>query len=234
MTTPTHRPRRHLGAVAVALLALPVTMGPGRCGFVLDFTETMLITEQIDRVVLGVDDGSIVATAYDREATLLKRHTFGFEPSLGVASSEVVDGVLQLEARCKYAGNCRFDHMFELPLGVGFEVTMADSQISLGYIDADIDVTFETGWFKGVRLESPNFTLALTTGDVTVDFAAQPETVTISVQEGNVALELPAGEYRCVIAASGAVTNDGITCSDAATAVLDVEATAGDITVKGI
>ncbi len=233
MTT-TLRPRRHLGTLAVALLVLPVTMGPGRCGFVLDFTETMLITDEIDRVVLGVDDGSIVATMYDREATLLKRHTFGFEPSMGTVSNAVEDGVLQLEARCKYEGNCRFDHMFELPLGIAFEVVMLDSQISLGYLDSDVDVTFTSGWFKGVRLSSPNFTLALDTGDVNVDFAAPPQTVTISVQEGDVVLELPAGEYRCALTAGGgAVSNDGITCNDSATTALDVQVQAGNITVTG-
>ncbi len=225
---------RHLASVAVAVLALPVVMGPGRCGFVLDFTESMLITDELDRVVLGVDDGSVVATMYDREATVLKRHTFGFEPSLGVVSNAVEDGVLTLEARCKYAGNCSFDHMFELPLGIAFEVAMADAQISLGYFDSDIDVDFRSGWFKGVRLSSPSFTLTLATGDVTVDFAAPPEAVRIVVQEGEVEVEVPAGAYRCALAAAaGEVTTAGITCDDAAAAVLDVEVQLGDIKVKG-
>jgi hypothetical protein len=226
--------RHNLASLAVALLALPVVMGPGRCGFVLDYTETMLITDEIDRVVLGVDDGSVVATMYDREATLLKRHTFTFEPSLETVSDEVEDGVLTLEARCKYEGNCRFDHMLELPLGIAIDITMLDSQISLGYIDSDIDVKFESGWFKGVRLASPNFDLSLTTGDVTVDFAAPPASVTIAVEEGDVAVELPAGAYRCALEAGGAVENDGITCDDAAPALLDIKVRAGDITVTGI
>lgn len=234
MTTMPKTPRHNLAALAVAVLALPVVMGPGRCGFALDYTETLLITDEIDRLVLGVDDGSVVATMYDREATLLKRHTFAFEPSLDTVSNDVEDGALKLEARCKYEGNCRFDHMFELPLGVAITITMLDSQISLGYIDSDIDVKFESGWFKGVRLASPNFDLTLTTGDVTVDFAAPPASVTIAVEEGDVALELPAGEYRCALAAGGAVASDGITCSDAAAAVLDVKVTTGDITVTGI
>lgn len=236
--TATPRSPRHLAStaarIAIAVLALPVVMGPGRCGFVLDYTETQLITDELERVVLAVDDGSIVATMYDRDATLLKRHTFGFEPSLGTVSNAVEDGVLTLEARCKYEGNCRFDHMLELPLGVAFEVDMLDSQISLGYIDSDIDVNFTSGWFKGVRLASPNFTLTLETGDVTVDFAAAPEAVTIAVAAGDVTIEVPAGAYRCVLSASGAVSNTGITCDDAAPAVLDVQVEAGDLKVTGL
>ena len=231
MTTHRHR----LAPAVVALLVLPVVMGPGRCGFILDYTETFLFADEIERVVLGADDGSIVATMYERGAILLKRHTFGFEPSVGSVTEAVEDGVLTLEARCKYEDNCRFDHMFELPLGIALEISMADAQISLGYIDSDIEVAFETGWFEGVRLAAPNFTLALAAGDVTVDFAAPPETVTIAVQTGDVVLAVPTGAYRCVFAAAvGKASTTGITCDDAAAAVLDVEVQVGDIVVRGV
>lgn len=230
---PKLRPR-NLRTLAVVALALPVVMGPGRCGFVLDYTETLLITEKLDRVVLGADDGSVVATMYDREATLLKRHTFTFEPSLETVSNVVEDGALQLEARCKYEGNCRFDHMFELPLGIAVEIEMLDSQISLGYIDSDIDVKFASGWFKGVQLAAPNFNLELELGDVTAEFVAPPESVVIAVGEGDVELKVPAGSYRCVFAAGGEVDDSGVTCDDAATAVLDVQVETGDLKVEAI
>ncbi len=231
---PTSRTHR-LSAAVVAVLVLPVAMGPGRCGFLIDYTETFLVTDKVDRIELGVDDGSVIATMFDREGVLLKRHTFGFEPSVISPVKEVDDGTLKLEARCKYAGNCSFDHMFELPLGIAFSVTMLDSQISLGHIDSDVEVDFTSGWFKGVRLASPHFTLSLTEGDVTVDFAAAPETVAIDVGEGSVKIEVPAGQYRCVLASErGEVTSPGITCDDAAASVLDIQVQTGDITVTGV
>lgn len=235
MTTTSTSKLSRLSIAAVAVLTLPVAMGPGRCGFLLDYTETILITEDTHRVELGVDDGSVIATMFEREGILIKRHTFGFEPSVGLQRVDDVDGVLELESRCKYDGNCRFDHMFELPLGVDFAVTMADSQISLGYFTGDIEVDVQSGWFKGVRLESPNFTLSLSTGDVTADFAAAPESVAIEVGEGNVTLEVPAGSYQCDLASrTGKVASPGITCNDAAAAVLAVQVKTGDITVTGV
>lgn len=235
MTTMT-RSTRNLASLAVAVLALPVVTGPGKCGFALDFTETVLITGKVDRIVLGVDDGTIDATMYDRQAILLKRHTFAFEPSLGDltdANNAVADGFLTLEARCKYEGNCSFDHMFELPLGIDFEVDMAEALIRIGYLEGDIDLNFVSGRVKGVRLASPNFTVNAETAEITADFATAPEAVTIDVKEGNVTLELPAGEYRCALSAGGTVTNTGITCNDAAAAILDVQVGDGDITVTG-
>ena len=237
MTTSLNTIRRspRLGAGLVAVLALPVVMGPGKCGFILDFTETFMITDPFGSVVLGADDGSVVATEYERNGAMLKRHTFAFEPSLANSEWSVEDGVLTAEARCKYDGNCRFDHMFELPLGVGFEITMKDSQISLGYIGGDIEVTFLTGWFRGVRLLSPNTTITLDKGDVTLDYQIPPETVTVDLGEGNVIIEVPVGAYRCaLIADAGAATTNGVTCDDAAAAVLDVHVKTGDIAVTGV
>jgi hypothetical protein len=229
-----HRRSPRLRAGLSALLALPVLMAPGKCGFVLDYTETFLITDPVEHVVLGADDGSIVGTEYERSATMLKRHTFGFEPSLGTTDWSVADGVLTIEARCKYEGNCRFDHMFELPLGVSFEIAMNDAQVSLGYIGGDIELSLLTGWFRGVRLLSPNVSITLDEGDVDLDFAAPPETLAVDVRAGDVVVAVPAGSYRCVLVADAGSTNiTGVTCDDAATAVLDVHVQTGDITVTG-
>lgn len=230
---PSSRPRR-LTAAVVALVALPVVMAPGKCGFALDYTETFLFTEPVERVVLGADDGSVVATEYERKATLLKRHTFGWEPSVLTPTAAVTDGVLNLEARCKYAGNCRFDHMLELPEGVAFEIAMDDARVSLGYVSGDIEVDILTGWFRGVRLRAPNVAIALDEGDVTLDFEAAPETLGVDLGAGDVTVEVPAGAYQCVLVAdAGATSTAGITCDDAAAAVLDVHVQTGDITVKG-
>ncbi len=230
--------RSHIMRLAPALLvvaASPAIMGPGRCGFLIDYTETLLVNEPFTRLVLAADDGSVIGTVYEREAGLIKRHVSGFEPSMGRVDHEVESGVLTIEARCKYEGNCTFDHMLEIPRGVDFEVTMKDSRVSLGYVDGDIDVDILTGWFRGVRLESPNLTISVGEGAVTHDPAVAPESLTITVGAGDVAIELPPGAYRCELnAADGEVKTAGVTCDDAAIAVLAVDVEAGDITVEGV
>lgn len=226
-----------LRSAGLVVLALPALMAPGRCGFVIDYTETVLFPEEIQRVVIDADDGSVIATSYEREAALLKRHTFGFEPSLGLVQQTVDDdGTLLLAAHCKYEGNCSFDHMLEVSLGVGFDITMKHSEIRLGYIQGDIAADFDSGLFEGVRLESPNVDITLPLGDITLDHAVAPASVTIEVDDGSVALTLPpGGSYQCNLDAGGAVAVDAssITCDAAAEAVLDITVKSGDITVKG-
>lgn len=217
------------------LLALPVLMAPGRCGFAIDHTETILIPDSVQRIVLEVDDGSVIATSYPREAVMVKRHTFGYEPSVETVAHRLEDdGVLRFEARCKYEGNCTFDHLFETPVGISFEIAMKSSQISLGYIDGDIDVDFETGWFKGIRLESPSTIIKLDAGDISLDHAVAPESVVVELGDGSVELAVPPGSYQCNFDAGGEVdTAAEVVCDDAATAVLDITVATGDITVRG-
>ena len=231
IAAPTHR---FVPAIVLAL-ALPVFVGAGTCGLVLDYTETFLVTDPVDRIVIVTDDGNIDATAYDRDAMLLKRHTFGFEASLGKPHFDITDGTASYEVHCKYAHKCTFDHMFEMPFGIAFDITMDRAHIDFGYTDGDIEADFDEGTFNGVRLAAPNVAITADSAEVDADWSVPPESVTIDVGKGEVILGVPAGEYRCTLdASSGEVTIQGISCVDTATAVLDVSLGDGDILVMGI
>jgi hypothetical protein len=225
---------RHLRPAVLVALCLPVFVGAGTCGLVLDYTETFLVTDPVDTIVIVTDNGNVDATAYDRDAILLKRHTFGFEASLGKPSFSIEDGVAAFEVHCKFEDKCTFDHMFELSFGVAFDIEMEHANIDIGYTDGDITVDFEDGRFKGVRLLSPRVNIAADDADVDIDYAGVPEAVAIDLGRGEVVLEVPVGEYQCLLEAEGEVTVMGITCLDTAAAVLDVRTGDGDVLVMGI
>lgn len=231
-----HRPTRRTRLVSalLAVLALPAVMGPGRCGFALDYTETYLITAPIDRVVLNADDGTVVSTSYEREALLLKRHVFAFEPSLEAADHTVEDRQLLLEAHCKYEGNCSFDHMFETPPAVAFDITMDEARVDLGYTVGDVAVTARSGHFRGVQLGSQQVDIDYDEGQVDLELIAIPAAVVVRVGVGSVVVTVPAGSYACIFAASGELRQTGITCDDAAASVLDLAVEAGDLRVEGV
>ncbi len=225
-------PKKRAIRIVVSLLALPAVMG-AYCGLAVDFTETFLVTDRVDLIAIDVDDGNVDAVAYDRPGILLKRHTFGYERLLSTPEYSVDDGVVSFEAHCKKEGVCSFDHMFELPLGVGFDIVMKHARIDIGYVDADIAATFDKGFFHGVRLAAPHVELTARSADVELDHATVPESVTIELDEGTVTIEVPIGEYRCELDAGGDVVTEGVTCDDAAAAVLEVTVGKGDITVTG-
>ncbi|MDC0669395.1 hypothetical protein [Nannocystis radixulma] len=231
---PSRRPR--LLSAAAAVLALPFTMAAsGRCGLMQDFTETYLYPEKIDRIVLVTGDGNIDAVAYEREGVFIRRHSFGFLRSFVDPVSNLEGTTLSLQVDCEIEGNCQYDHMMELPFGIEMDITMSHALMDVGYFDSPLTLTFETGYFYGVRLAIPELTITADDIEVDAEFAVAPEAVTIELTAGDVVLELPAGAYQCNLdAGPGEVTLDGITCDEAATSVLDVQIRKGTITVTGV
>jgi hypothetical protein len=227
------RPHRRLAPGALVLAS--IMLRGCHCGLELDYTETFLVTDPVERIVIIVDDGTIDAVSYDRDTILLKRHTFAFENTLETPSYSVEDGVLDSESHCKHNDDiCSFDHLLELPFGVGFDITMDNAGIDMGYIDGSITATFNSGHFRGNRLAAPQLEISAPSAEIDAEFAAVPESVMIDLDRGDVSLQLPAGEYQCRLdSTNGEVTveGDGIVCNDAATAVLDVHLRVGDILV---
>jgi hypothetical protein len=226
-------PRHHL---ALGALVLAASMLEGcHCGIALDYTETFLVTDPVERIVIDVDDGTIDAVAYDRDTILFKRHTFAFENVLETPNFSVEDGVLDSEGHCtRNDDTCSFDHLLELPPGIGFDITMDHAGIDMRAIDGSITATFNSGHFRGNRLAAPQLEISAPSAEIEAEFAVAPESVVIDLDRGDVTLSLPAGEYQCRLdAENGEVTieGDGIVCNDAATAVLDVHLRVGDIFV---
>lgn len=226
--------RRTFGRGLAMVAALPL-LTASYCGLAVDFTETFLITDPIDRIEIRVDDGNVDAVAYPREAILLKRHTFGFERIIVPAEYSVADGLISFEGHCEKQGVCSFDHLLELPLGIAFDIEMLDGRIDLGYIDAAIAVQLETGWMRGVRLAAPTCSLTADDADADLDFAVPPQSLEIDLDQGDVVLALPTGAYRCDFDVPSDAGFEGmpITCDDAAASVLQVRVGSGSLTITG-
>ncbi len=225
---------RRIVHFAAVLATLPF-VGAAYCGPSVDYTETYLITDPIDRIEIDVDEGTLDAVAYPRVALLLKRHTFGFERVLNPADYSVQDGVIHFSASCSKPDVCSFDHMIEAPLGIKYDVLMEEGLIDVGYIDGDITVELDSGWMRGIRLASPRYSFTATEADLELDFAAAPESLEIDLDRGDVELSLPTGSYRCDIDVPGDATFAGapVVCDDAATAVIGVRIGDGSLEISG-
>ncbi|WP_434419630.1 hypothetical protein [Nannocystis pusilla] len=82
------------------------------------------------------------------------------------------------------------------------------------------------------EITGPNTAVEVGEGGVALTFAAAPTSVVVTVDDGPVDLDLPAGAYRCDFTVEdGEQTLDGVTCDDGATATLTVHIAHGDLTV---
>lgn len=219
--------------VSVALLGLSVLGAACLPDITQDFTETFLFTDPVERFEIVVDRGSLVATVYDLEVVKLKRHTFGFPSHLGTPDDTLEDGVYRFEAHCGgRVDECTWDHMLELPPGREFDVTMTEGYFVLGDLDGDFTAKFVTGEFHATEMRSANLDITADSAVVDVEFVEVPASVTVAVGDGEVTLKVPADSYRCEFA--GDLEVSGISCDDAAEAVLDLDAGAGTLVVTGV
>lgn len=214
------------------LAAAPLLMATNRCGVYIEATENLQFFEPVTRVVFDVHHGSITGTMYPRPSVYIKRHTSGFEAGVGEYGQAVEGDELQLTGHCAIAHECWFDHMIEAPPGTSLDFTFRDGYIELSEFDAEIHAEVGKGRFIGWEIAAPVVDLTYGTGDVTIEFAAAPERVTIAVGTGAVTLTLPAGSYRCTGAPAPKV--EGITCDDAAAAELDITVETGAVVLRGV
>ncbi|WAS95491.1 hypothetical protein [Nannocystis punicea] len=223
-------------AAPVRLLALlaaaPLLMATNRCGVYIEQTENLQFFEPVTRVAFDVHHGSITGTMYPRPSVYIKRHTSGFEAGVGEFGHAVEGDEMQLTGHCAIAHECWYDHMIEAPPGTSLSFTFRDGYIELSEFDAEIHAEVGVGRFIGWAIAAPIVDLSYETGDVAIEFAATPEQVTIAVGTGDVTLTLPAGPYRCEVAPAAKL--EGITCDEAATAVLDITVETGAVTLRGV
>lgn len=222
-----------LARASIAVLALPL-LTAAYCGPSVDYTETYLITDPVDRIEIDVDEGTVDAVAYDRVAILLKRHTFGFERVLDPADYSVEDGVIHFSASCSKPDVCSFDHMIEAPFGIDYDLHMDEGFLDLGYIDGDFTAEIGSGRMRGIQLATPTYSFTADDADLDLEFAIAPTSVAIDIGDGDVEIELPAGTYRCEIDAPGSDAFDGIICDDAAAALLDIRIGSGSLAIDGV
>ncbi|MFZ6185268.1 hypothetical protein [Nannocystis pusilla] len=225
--------RRPLGLA----LALPLLLGlgfkPGTCGSILDYNEIDIVLEPVEALRVTNERGTVKTITFARNGVRIWEHVFGFQVSLGRQEHWVEDDVLFAHFDCVGETECLDDMNFELPLGTAIELDVGEVDVDLGAPDADVDVTVELGEVSIHEISGPHTTVEVGEGGVTLAFAAAPTSVVVTVDDGPVDLDLPAGAYRCDFTVEdGEQTLDGLTCDDGAEATLTVRIARGDLTVR--
>jgi hypothetical protein len=219
---------------ASRLLAL-VPLALAACGVIIyDTTSRVLILEPVERMVFDSDGGGVEVHAFDRTAISLFYALTGFETSIVDVGHALEGDALRAFIACEGDDLCNADFYAETPLATPLEIRAESGDVKLTGVAADVTAVVTAGAVDGVALDSPTFHLTVETGVVTLQWDTTPTTLQIAVTTGAVDLTLPAGAYRCELAAAdGAVDNQGVTCDPTAAATLAISVQRGDIRLKG-
>lgn len=224
--------RRPLGL----FLALPLLLGlgfkPGTCGSILDYNEFDIVLEPVDRLVVHNERGTVKTITFARNGVRIWEHVFGFQVALGRQEHWVEGRTLFAHFDCREETDCVDDMNFEVPPGTAIALDVDLVDVDLGAPDADVTVDVDVGEVLGAEIASPTVTIIGGQTGVDLAFAAVPTLVDITVDDGAVVLDLPAGAYRCEFTVEdGEQILDGVTCDAAAAAALTISIAHGDLEI---
>jgi hypothetical protein len=224
---------------ALALAALVPLLGGAICGDIyVDFTQRTLVVDDVAAIDIDIDRGGAEIFAFDRNGVVLSKYVSSWEDTLGDNGFRVVENgdgteTLEIVSECVKDRKCAVQWYAEISLGTAVTVRLADGPLKITGVDAPIDIEASAG-FEGVGLRALDVDVLVEQGDVAIELVTVPERVAIEIGEGDVALTIPPGTYRCELAtAMGDVSTGDVVCDDTATATLAIAiATEGNIDVR--
>ena len=189
------------------------------------------VNGEVRRVELLVDTGSVRvvgAPAGSRVRVLRKARAF---PDTRKVNQELTGGVLRIEARCGGAIDCRVDHELRVDPSVTVVVVLDDGDVELDAVLGDLDIEVGLGKVTGAMLGGADVEVRTEGGNIDLGFVTAPTRLTANAAAGDVTLRVPAGSYRCDLAAAPPETV-GLRCDEAAPRTIAAATAVGKLRLR--
>lgn len=215
------------------LAALPLLAGAGTCGIIYDTTQRQLVLDPVAVVDVDSDAGALEVYAFDRNGTVVSYYLYGYDASLEEVGYAVDGDSLDVFMRKDGPAEVIADFYLEVPLATDLALRVADGPVKLTGVGGRVSGSVDAGDVEGIGLTAPDLDLEVASGAVTLEFTASPASVRVDADAGDIRLTVPAGPYRCDLAAAEQPVLKDITCDDAAAGELALAAPAGAIHIEG-
>lgn len=232
-------PRRRLLRSLVPACVSALLLGGTACGVVLiDLAQRDLVLDPVERMTVLSQGGGVEVYAFDRNGINLYYYMVGSTRNIGDVGYRLSDDEETLEVQSLCVGNredqCKINWSIEIPTNTNtaVEVETHRGGAKLIGIIGDIVADVSGGGFDGVSLRSDVLDVVIEAGDAVIEMVEPPTSLLLDVGEGNVEITLPPGSYRCELTTGdGEIDTTDVVCDPMATALVQVEVDAGDITL---
>jgi hypothetical protein len=212
--------------------------------------ESQVYTEPLTRIVFtDIGSGDVTVRASSGPAATVGRALHW----RGDKRPEVIEAwegqTLRVSYRCQ-APNCSIDYEVGLPATVEVHaetssgnidvhgmsgpvvVQSTSGDISLGGVSGDITLQATSGDVTTSDLASRRVTTSATSGNVSLEFAAAPEAISVRATSGDTVVTVPPGRpYAVHVRTNSGDQRVAIDQSPSATGKIDVESTSGDVRI---
>ncbi|MBO3751297.1 DUF4097 family beta strand repeat protein [Streptosporangiaceae bacterium NEAU-GS5] len=137
----------------------------------------------------------------------------------------VSGGTLFLKYDC---GNCSIDYTVEVPKGMNIKVGTGAGDVRLESLTGPLKINTGSGDVTSSSLEAKQVVAETGAGDVKLNFAAAPDSVTVDTGVGDATVSVPSGEYNVSTHTGAGDEEVGVTRNPASPHVIVVKTGAGD------
>jgi hypothetical protein len=187
--------------LAVAATGLVVTAALGACGIAgPTSTEThrYQVGEQVTKLVLNADAGSVDVTAGDGPVQVTE--VWRYSRNAPTTSHQTTGGVLTLtDSSCgTHLGRCEVDYTITVPAATAVVITTSAGGITVSGLAGDLKVDSDAGTVEGTGLASQHTTVHTSAGRVRLAYRVAPVDVSARTDAGAVSVLVPAGDSYAV------------------------------------
>jgi hypothetical protein len=169
----------------------------------------------VTQIVLDNTRGQVEITAAGSAPTVAVKRTTTTLFAKAAQTAYVRDGVLHLGSRCDHT-LCTVDFRIAAPAGVRLRVTNREANVSITGSPGDLQVV-NTG-----------------EGQITLDLARAPRTISVRTASGDIDLTVPHGTYALSASApEGGKRATGVSLTAEATHAIRASTAKGDVAISG-
>lgn len=206
-------------------------------------TETERQAESYQRPASGIDvdllTGTVNITGQDADRVDIERELEWAHARPTIDEYWAAEDRLRADVDCPngfpawVGGGCSVDYAARIPSDADVDATTTTAPITVRDIGGDVQLSATTGDITGADLRSSRVEANLTTGDVDLSFAEQPDLVSIELTTGDVVLEVPrGGAYDVDIETTTGDERVDVVQDPAAPRAITVDATTADVWIR--
>ncbi|MEV0597277.1 DUF4097 family beta strand repeat-containing protein [Nonomuraea cavernae] len=195
------------------------------------------VTDKVAALHIEADSGSVEVVESDRQGIRVTER-LSWHKNKPETSHEVQGDTLELAFACPITWgwgamgtSCDVSYQVEVPKELRVKVISDSGDLTLKGLSGSLEASTDSGAIKTIGLTGKQVSAKTDSGDMTLAFTGQPDTVTTSTDSGKTVIHVPRGPYK-IVATTDSGNKDITAASDSsAESSLELSSDSGDMEV---
>ncbi|MEU1389169.1 MULTISPECIES: DUF4097 family beta strand repeat-containing protein [unclassified Nonomuraea] len=195
-------------------------------------TSTYQVKEKVQQLHLRSGSGNVTVTESDVPSVRVTERLY-WSNDKPQAAHKVEGGTLSVYYDCEKSwGTCGVEYQVEIPKGLPVNLDTGSGDLTLRSLTGPLDLEAGSGDIKGEGLGGKKLLVKGGSSQVTLKYAAAPESVELSVGSGDVALTVPDETFDVKVGTTSGDADISVRKDSSSPRKMSLTTGSGDVTVS--